>query len=41
MNIEKCLPGVYPKDKIEEKAPTSERKVFEALNKALTKEWYA
>jgi hypothetical protein len=41
MSIQQCLPGINPKDRIAEKAPESEKKVYEALKDAIPKEWYA
>lgn len=41
MSNQQCLPGVYHIDQIAEKAPESEKKVYEALKKAIPKGWYA
>ena len=41
MSIQKSLPGLYPKKGIADKSPASEKKIYEALKKAIPKEWYA
>ena len=37
----KSLPGLYPKEGIADKSPSSEKKVYEALKKSIPKEWFA
>lgn len=41
MRIQKCIPGFYPLDGISYECPESEKKVYEALRKAIPKGWYA
>ena len=41
MSIQDSLPGLYPKDRIADKSPQSERKVYEALKETFPKEWHA
>ena len=36
----KSLPGLYPKEEIASKSPASEKKVYDALKKAIPKQWY-
>ena len=41
MSIQKCLPGLYPRDEIKEKFPASEKKVHKALKEGIPMGWYA
>jgi len=40
MTIQKCMPGLYPKKGLDYDCPISERTVYDALEKALPKNWY-
>jgi hypothetical protein len=40
MNIQKCMPGLYPTKGLAYDCPISERKIYAALEKALPKNWY-
>ena len=40
MSIQKCMPGLYPTRGLAYDCPISERKVYDALEKALPKNWY-
>ncbi|MHA1360820.1 MAG: NERD domain-containing protein [Candidatus Helarchaeota archaeon] len=41
MSIQKCLPGIYPRNDITEKSPVSEKKVYNFLKAEIPKGWYA
>ena len=40
MSIQKCMSGLYPSEGLAYDSPISERKVYDALEKALPKNWY-
>ena len=40
MSIQKCMPGLYPTKGLAYDCPISERTVYDALGKALPKNWY-
>jgi hypothetical protein len=40
MSIQKCMPGLYPTRGLDYDCPISERKIYDALEKALPGNWY-